>query len=73
VQLPIYSPEDEQALMTKLWSSAIKDASRSLCAIRIPVGSEAHPLEHFKGPRRWQRNVLRQVKAHITKQRGTSD
>jgi len=72
MQLPIYSPEDEQALMTKLWSSAIKDDPEAFVLFVFPWGQKHTPLEHFKGPRRWQRNVLRQVKAHIAKQRDTS-
>jgi hypothetical protein len=72
MQVPIYSPEDEMALMTKLWSSAIKDDPEAFVLFVFPWGQKHTPLEHFKGPRRWQRNVLRQVKAHIAKQRDTS-
>jgi hypothetical protein len=69
VQLPIYSPEDEQALMTKLWSPAIKDDPEAFVLFVFPWGQKGTPLEHFKGPRRWQRQVLRQVRDHIAKQK----
>jgi hypothetical protein len=69
MQLPIYSPEDEQALMSKLWSSAIKDDPEAFVLFVFPWGQKNTPLEHFKGPRRWQRNVLRQVREHIAKQK----
>ena len=36
MQLPIYSPEDEQALMTKLWSSAIKDDPEAFVLFVFP-------------------------------------
>lgn len=72
MQLPIYKPEDEQALMAKLWSASVKDDPEAFVLFVFPWGQKHTPLEHFKGPRKWQRNVLRQVKAHIAKQKDIS-
>ena len=67
MQLPIYSPEDEQLLMTRLWTPAIKDDPEAFVLFAFPWGQKGTPLEHFHGPRKWQRDVLRQVAAHIAK------
>jgi hypothetical protein len=72
VQLPIYSAEQEQELMSKLWSPAIKDDPEAFVLFVFPWGRQGTPLEHFKGPRIWQRRVLRQVAQHIAKQKDTS-
>lgn len=58
MQTPIYSPEDEQALMTKLWSPMLKDVPLSWVIYVFPWGQKGTPLEHFTGPRKWQRDVL---------------
>ncbi len=67
MQLPIYSPDDEQLLMTRLWTPAIKDDPEAFVLFAFPWGQKGTPLEHFHGPRKWQRDVLRQVAAHIAK------
>ena len=55
--------------MTKLWSAAIKDDPEAFVLFVFPWGQKNTPLENFKGPRRWQRQVLRQVRDHIAKQK----
>jgi hypothetical protein len=67
MQLPIYSPEDEQLIMTRLWSPAIKDDPEAFVLFAFPWGQKGTPLEHFHGPRKWQRDVLRRIAAHIAK------
>ena len=67
MQLPIYSPDDEQLLMARLWTPAIKDDPEAFVLFAFPWGQKGTPLEHFHGPRKWQRDVLRQVAAHIAK------
>jgi hypothetical protein len=67
VQLPIYSAEEEELLMSKLWSPSIKDDPEAFVLLVFPWQKKGTPLEHFHGPRKWQREVLRQVSAHIKK------
>ena len=59
MQKPIYSPEDETLLMTKLWSPTIKDDPEAFVLFAFPWGQPNTPLANFKGPRMWQRLVLR--------------
>ncbi len=54
-----YSPGDEQLLMTRLWSPVIKDDPLAFVLLVFPWGQKGTPLEHFTGPRKWQRNILR--------------
>lgn len=65
MQKPIYSPEDEQLLMTQLWSPQIKDDPEAFVLFAFPWGQENTPLEKFRGPRQWQREALREIRDHI--------
>jgi hypothetical protein len=65
-----YSPEEEQLLMSQLWSPQIKDNPESFVLFAFPWGQKNTPLEHFKGPRRWQREVLREMADFIRVNRG---
>ena len=67
MQLPIYSAEEEELLMSKLWSPSIKDDPEAFVLLVFPWQKKGTPLEHFSGPRKWQRDVLRQVAEHIKK------
>ena len=67
MQLPIYNPEDEQLLMARVWAPKIKDDPEAFVMFAFPWGQQGTPLEHFSGPRKWQRAVLRQVADHIAK------
>jgi hypothetical protein len=67
MQQPIYSPEDEQLLMSKIWAPQIKDDPEAFVLLVFPWGKPGTPLEHFKGPRKWQRKILRDIAAHIAK------
>lgn len=60
-----YSAEEEQALMTTLWSTMIKDSPLTFVMYAFPWGEKGKPLEHQSGPRRWQRKVLRKIEKHI--------
>ena len=73
MQKPIYAPEDEQLLMTRLWSPAVKDDPEAFVLFAFPWGQENTPLAKYKGPRMWQRQVLRDIKAHISHNRGKLD
>ena len=53
--------------MSRLWSPALKDDPEACVLFAFPWGQKSTPLEHFDGPRRWQRKVLRDIAAHIAK------
>jgi hypothetical protein len=67
LQKPIYSPEDEQSLMSQLWSPQIKDDPEAFVLFAFPWGQPNTPLSHFKAPRKWQRDALREIRDHIRK------
>ena len=58
MQLPIYSPEDEQLLMTRLWSPSVKDDPEAFVMFVFPWGEKGTPLEKRTGPRKWQRRAV---------------
>ena len=58
MQTTKYSPEDEMELMSRLWSPAIKDNPLAFIMLVFPWGVSGTPLEHFSGPRKWQRDIL---------------
>jgi hypothetical protein len=68
-----YSPQDEQLLMQKLWSPAIKDNPEAFVMLVFPWGEKHTPLENFRGPRKWQREVLRKIADHIKANSGRLD
>jgi hypothetical protein len=65
MQKPIYSSEDEQTLMTRLWSPKVKDDPEAFVLFCFPWGQPNTPLAKFSGPRKWQREVLRSIGDHI--------
>jgi hypothetical protein len=73
MQTTIYKPEDEQELMATLWTPAIADDPEAFVLFAFPWGQENTPLQHFKGPRKWQREVLREIAVHIKRQQGRID
>jgi hypothetical protein len=70
MQLPIYQSEEEQRLMVELWSPALADDPEAFVLFAFPWGQKNTPLHKFKGPRKWQREVLRDIKAHIAGNKG---
>ena len=68
-----YSAEDEQELMARLWSPAIKDNPLAFVMLVFPWGVKGTPLEHFTGPRKWQREVLQDIANHIKQNNGKLD
>lgn len=73
MQKTIYSAEDEQALMSRLWSANIKDNPLAFVMYAFPWGSKGTPLEHVTGPRRWQREILSEIAEHIAANNGRID
>ena len=73
MQQPVYSSQEEQTLMTNLWSPAIANDPEAFVLYAFPWGQTNTPLAHFKGPRKWQREVLRTIKKHIEDNQGKID
>lgn len=73
MQTTRYSAQDEQELMARLWSPAIKDNPLAFVMFAYPWGVKGTPLEHFSGPRKWQREVLSSMAAHIKANGGKLD
>lgn len=73
MQTPRYSAQDEQELMARLWSPAIRDNPLAFVMFVYPWGQPGTPLEHFQGPRKWQREVLQQIADHIKANNGKID
>lgn len=73
MQTPIYSAEEEMALMANLWAKDLKDDPEAFVRFLFPWGQKGTPLERYSGPRRWQRNVLRMLKEHIQRNDGQID
>ena len=69
-QMPIYKSDEEQLLMTKLWSPQIADDPEAFVLFNFPWGQPNTPLAKFHGPRKWQRKVLREIKEHIHRNKG---
>ena len=59
--------------MSRLWSPAIKDNPLAFVNLLFPWGVKGTPLEHFSGPRKWQREVLQDIAAHIKQNNGKVD
>jgi hypothetical protein len=73
MQSTVYSPQEEMTLMSRLWSASIKDDPLAFVLFVFPWGVKGTPLEHFKGPRKWQREVLTQIGDHIKSNQGRVD
>jgi hypothetical protein len=65
MQTPIYKPQEEQELMSLIWSDRIKGNPLAFVMYVFPWGEEGTPLERFSGPRRWQKEVLGDIAEHI--------
>jgi len=60
-----YSPDEEQMLMSQLWSPHVKDDPEMFVLFAFPWGQKNTPLEHFRAPRQWQRRALRRIAQFI--------
>ena len=72
MQTTRYTPGEEQALMSRLWGDRIRDDPEAFVMFVFPWGEKGTPLEKRAGPRKWQREVLRKIAAHI-RANGTRD
>jgi len=66
MQKPVYSAQDEQELMARLWSPMLANDPEAFVLFVFPWGQKGTPLEKFSGPRVWQRTVLRDLARHIS-------
>ena len=73
MQTTIYSAADEQALMARLWAPELKDNPLAFVMFCYPWGEKGTPLEHFNGPRKWQRQILLDIAEHIKQNQGKVD
>jgi hypothetical protein len=64
-----HDAKSEQDLMMQLWAPARTDDLYAFVMFAYPWGEKGTPLEHHKGPRKWQKDVLDQISAHIKRQR----
>jgi hypothetical protein len=73
MQTTQYSSAEEMQLMSRLWSASIKDDPLAFVMFTFPWGQKGTPLEYFTGPRKWQREVLSDLKEHIKQNNGKLD
>lgn len=51
--------------MATIWSPEIKDNPLNFVLYAFPWGKRGTPLEHFPGPRTWQKEELQNIATHI--------
>ena len=51
--------------MSRLWSPQIANDPEKFVLFAFPWGEQGTPLARYKGPRAWQRQVLRDIRDHI--------
>lgn len=73
MQTTQYSSDEEMLLMSQLWSQQIKNDPLAFVLFTFPWGQKGTPLEHFAGPRKWQREVLRELGEAIKANDGKID
>ena len=73
MQTTQYNADDEMSLMASLWTPALKDDPLKFVSFLFPWGQKNTPLENFSGPRKWQREVLRDIGEHIKQNNGKID
>ena len=61
------------SLMASLWTPSLKDDPLKFVSFLFPWGQKNTPLENFSGPRKWQREVLRDIGEHIKQNNGKID
>jgi hypothetical protein len=65
-----FSPEQERQLRLDLWTPQLADDPLRFVRYVYPWGKKGTPLEHFKGPRRWQCEDLDEIGQHIADNKG---
>ncbi len=59
--------------MSRLWSPTIANDPLAFVLLTFPWGEKGTPLEHFHGPRKWQRDILADLRDHIRSNNGKVD
>ena len=59
--------------MQEIWSPAVSDNPLAFVMMAFPWGRAGTPLEHHKGPRKWQQDVLLDIARHIRANKGRVD
>jgi hypothetical protein len=72
MQTTKYTPQEEQVLMSRMWSAKLRNDPEAWVMFVMPWGEKGTPLEKRTGPRRWQREVLRKIRDHVAAN-GTRD
>jgi len=60
-----YAPAADQDLMAELWNPGLTDDLLKFVLFVYPWGKPGTPLEHYKGPRRWQQQALDEFSQHL--------
>ncbi len=60
-----YTPKEEKELMSAIWSANIKDDPYNFVKFVFDWNKKDTPLEHFSGPREWQKKILQEISVHI--------
>ena len=59
--------------MSTLWSSQVKNDQLAFVMMVFPWGQDGTPLANFSGPRKWQREILREMAQHCRANNGKVD
>jgi hypothetical protein len=62
-----YAPQQEKEIFDLLWSQEIMECPLKFVMAAFPWGKKGTPLEHHKGPRKWQAELLQRVGEHYRK------
>jgi hypothetical protein len=73
MQTPRYSAADETELMTRLWTPQIKDDPLAFVLLAFPWGEPGTPLANHVGPRKWQREILTDIRDYVAHNKGKID
>jgi hypothetical protein len=59
--------------MATLWNPTLKNDPLAFVRLAFPWKKPNTPLEHFEGPRKWQREILTELREHIKANNGKID
>jgi len=59
--------------MSRLWSPGLANDPLAFVLYTFPWGQQGTPLENFPGPRKWQRQILSDLRDHIKANQGNVD
>lgn len=65
----IYTDQEEMAIMADLADPRIADDPFQFVMYAFPWGVKGTPLEHQTGPRKWQVEVLTEIRDHLAQQK----